>query len=129
MRRLEARPPGAPLTDVKAGQPPRGFYLGETGATTVQRRVLEPGAEPLKAATGIQVKLFGPGTGKGMIALIEGKVPVAAAGEALEDAVASAKAAAAEAGKSITVSLNLVHRPVASDNIPATVRRSPVGWR
>lgn len=124
MRRLEARPPGAPLTDVKAGQPPRGFYLGETGATTVQRRVLEPGAEPLKAATGIQVKLFGPGTGKGMIALIEGKVPVAAAGEALEDAVA-----AAEAGKFITVPANLVHRPVASDNIPATVRHSPVGWR
>lgn len=124
MRRLEARPPGAPLTDVKAGQPPRGFYIGETGATTVQRRVLEPGAEPLKAATGIQVKLFGPGAGKGMIALIEGKVPVAAAGEALEDAVA-----AAEAGKFITVPANLVHRPVASDNIPATVRRSPVGWR
>ncbi len=124
MRRLEARPPGAPLTDVKAGQPPRGFYLGETGATTVQRRVLEPGAEPLKAATGIQVKLFGPGTGKGMIALIEGKVPVAAAGEALEDAVA-----AAEAGKFITVPANLVHRPVAPDNIPATVRHSPVGWR
>jgi phosphate transport system substrate-binding protein len=124
MRRLEARPPGAPLTDVKAGQPPRGFYLGETGATTVQRRVLEPGAEPLKAATGIQVKLFGPGAGKGMIALIEGKVPVAAAGEALEDAVA-----AAEAGKFITVPANLVHRPVASDNIPATVRHSPVGWR
>lgn len=95
--------------------------LEVSGATTVQRRVLEPGAEPLKAATGIQLKVYGPGTGKGMLALFEGKVPVAAAGESLEDAVSSAKAAAAEAGRPATVPANLVYHPVASDNIVVAV--------
>jgi phosphate transport system substrate-binding protein len=92
-----------------------------SGATTVQRRVLEPGAEPLKAATGIQLKILGPGTGKGMLALFDGKVPVAAAGEALDDAVASAKAAAEASGRSVTVPANLVYHQVASDNIVVAV--------
>lgn len=95
--------------------------LEVSGATTVQRRVLEPGAEPLKAATGIQLKIYGPGTGKGMLALFEGKVPVAAAGEALEDAVASARAAAAESGRTVNVPPNLVYHAVASDNIVVAV--------
>ena len=46
--------------------------LEVSGATTVQRRVLEPGAEALKNATGVQVKIHGPGTGKGMLALFDG---------------------------------------------------------
>lgn len=95
-----------------------------SGATTLQRRVLEPGADPLKAATGIQLKVYGPGTGKGMLALFDGKVPVAAAGESLEDAVASAKAAAAEAGRPLTVPANLVYHQVASDNIVVAVHGS-----
>src|SRR4051794_39550194 len=44
--------------------------LEVSGATTVQRRILEPGAAPLKAATGIELKIYGPGTGKGMLSLI-----------------------------------------------------------
>jgi phosphate transport system substrate-binding protein len=95
--------------------------LEVSGATTVQRRVLEPGAEPLKAATGIQLKVMGPGTGKGMLALFDGKVPVAAAGESLEDAVTSAKAAAAEADRTIKVPANLVYHQVAADNIVLAV--------
>lgn len=106
---------------VVATQATAADILEVSGATTVQRRVLEPGAEPLKAATGIQLKIMGPGTGKGMLALFDGKVPVAAAGEALEDAVTSAKAAAAEAGRSVTVPANLVYHPVASDNIVVAV--------
>ncbi|MGV3570273.1 MAG: substrate-binding domain-containing protein [Ramlibacter sp.] len=104
-----------------AAAPAIAQVLEVSGATTVQRRVLEPGAEPLKAATGIQLKVTGPGTGKGMLALFEGKVSVAAAGEALEDAVASAKAAAAESGKAATVPTNLVYHQVASDNIVVAV--------
>jgi phosphate transport system substrate-binding protein len=98
--------------------------LEVSGATTVQRRVLEPGADPLKAATGIQLKVYGPGTGKGMLALFDGKVPVAAAGEALDDAVASAKAAADEAGRPFKVPANLVYHQVASDNIVVAVHAS-----
>jgi phosphate transport system substrate-binding protein len=95
--------------------------LEVSGATTMQRRVLEPGAEPLKAATGIQLKVYGPGTGKGVLALIDGKVPVAAAGESLDDAVASAKAAADETGRRVNVPANLVFHQVATDNIVLAV--------
>ena len=95
--------------------------LEVSGATTVQRRVLEPGAEPLKAATGIQLKIMGPGTGKGMLALFDGKVPVAAAGEGLDDAVASAKSAAEQSGRTVTVPANLVYHQVASDNVVVAV--------
>ena len=98
--------------------------LEVSGATTLQRRVLEPGAEAFKSATGIQLKIYGPGTGKGMLALFDGKVPVAAAGESLEDAVASAKAAAAEAGRSVTVPANLQYHQVATDNVVVAVHAS-----
>ena len=98
--------------------------LEVSGATTMQRRVLEPGAEPLKAATGIQLKVYGPGTGKGVLALLDGKVPVAAAGESLEDAVVSAQAAAEESGRKVAVPANLVFHHVASDNIVMAVHAS-----
>jgi phosphate transport system substrate-binding protein len=88
-----------------------------SGATTLQKRVLEPGAGALKAATGVDLRIYGPGTGKGILALIEGKVPVAAAGESLEDAIGSAKKAAAEMGKTLKVPANLVYHQVATDNI------------
>ncbi len=92
-----------------------------SGATTVQKRILEPGAAGFKAATGIELKIYGPGTGKGMLALVEHKVPVAAAGEALEDAIASLKSSAAEAGKNVAVPSNLVYHTIASDDIVVVV--------
>jgi len=98
--------------------------LEVSGATTVQKRILEPGAGPLKAATGVELKIYGPGTGRGMIALIDGKVPVAAAGEALEDAIASAKNAASEMGRTLTVPANLVYHEVATDNIVFVVHET-----
>jgi phosphate transport system substrate-binding protein len=98
--------------------------LEVSGATTMQRRVLEPGAESLKAATGLQLKVYGPGTGKGMLALIDGKVPVAAAGEALDDAIGSARSAATEAGRTLNLPSNLVFHQVATDNIVVAVHAS-----
>src|SRR5882672_1679789 len=91
--------------------------LEVSGATTVQKRILEPGAAPLAAKTGVELKIYGPGTGKGLLALIDGKVPVAAAGESLQDALESAKRAAADMGKSLSVPANLVYHEVATDNI------------
>ena len=98
--------------------------LEVSGATTLQRRVLEPGAEPLRNATGIQLKVYGPGTGKGLLALVDGKVPVAAAGESLEDALESAKAAATEAGRQLTLPSTLVYHQVTTDNIVIAVHSS-----
>lgn len=98
--------------------------LEVSGATTVQKRILEPGAQALAAKTGVDLKIYGPGTGKGLVALIDGKVPVAAAGESLEDAVESAKRAAADMGKALTVPANLVYHEVATDNIVFVVHPS-----
>ncbi len=44
------------------------------GSTTVQKRVLEPGAAALTKATGIKLTVNGTGTGKGMLMLMTGKV-------------------------------------------------------
>jgi phosphate transport system substrate-binding protein len=93
------------------------------GSTTVQKRVLEPGAAGLKNATGIDVKVQGSGTGKGMIALFEGKVPAAAASEPLQDAVASAQKAAKEADKTITVPGNLQFHEITQDVIVIIVNK------
>lgn len=93
------------------------------GSTTVQKRVLEPGAAGLKAATGIDVKVQGSGTGKGMIALFEGKVPAAAASESLQEAVGSAQKAAKEADKAITVPANLQFHEIATDTIVIIVNK------
>jgi len=59
-----------------------------------------------------------------MLALFEGKVPVGAAGESLEDAIESAKSAAAKSGKSVKVPANLVYHEIASDNIVIVVHAS-----
>ena len=98
--------------------------LEVSGATTVQKRILEPGAQALAAKTGVELKIYGPGTGKGMVALIDGKVPVASAGESLEDAVESAKKAAADMGKTLAVPANLIYHEVATDNIVFVVHPS-----
>jgi phosphate transport system substrate-binding protein len=98
--------------------------LEVSGATTVQKRILEPGAAALAAKTGVELKIYGPGTGKGLVALIDGKVPVAAAGESLEDAIESAKKAAADMGKPLSVPSNLVYHEVATDNIVFVVHPS-----
>lgn len=69
------------------------------GSTTCQKRFLEPGAEALEKATGIKIKVMGVGTGKGMVALFEGKAPVAISSNTLEESVASAAKALKEDGK------------------------------
>ena len=100
-----------------------GETLEVSGATTIQKRFLEPGTAAL-AARGVELKVYGPGTGKGLIALIDGKVPVAAAGESLDDALESAKKAAAEMGRTLTVPGNLVYHEVGTDNIVFVVHAS-----
>jgi phosphate transport system substrate-binding protein len=98
--------------------------LEVSGATTVQKRILEPGAAALAAKTGVELKIYGPGTGKGMLALIDRKVPVAAAGESLADALESARKAASDMGKKLTVPGNLMYHEVATDNIVFVVHSS-----
>lgn len=94
-----------------------------SGSTTVQKGVIEPNLGAIKAATGLEVKFAGVGTGKGMIALFEGKVPVAAASESLEEAIASAKKAVAESGKAVSVPADLQFHELKVDSIVVIVNK------
>ncbi len=97
------------------------------GSTTCQKRFLEPGAESFKSATGIDLKVLGVGTGKGMMALIEGKAPVAAASSSLESAIKSAKKEADKAGKPIAIPDSLQFHKIAEDVIvPIIHKDNPV---
>lgn len=97
------------------------------GSTTCQKRFLEPGADALKAATGIELTVQGVGTGKGVLALIDGKTPLAAASSELESAVKSAGKAAQKAGQNITIPANLMFHEIARDEIvPIVHQDNPV---
>lgn len=61
------------------------------GSTTCQKRFLEPGAEALAKATGVSIKVFGVGTGKGMLALFDGKTNVAISSNTLAESIQSAQ--------------------------------------
>jgi len=69
------------------------------GSTTCQKRFLEPGAEALEKTTGVSIKVFGVGTGKGMLALFEGKTNVAISSNTLEESIQSAQKVLKEDGK------------------------------
>ncbi|OGU17958.1 MAG: phosphate ABC transporter substrate-binding protein [Geobacteraceae bacterium GWC2_53_11] len=67
------------------------------GSTTVQKRIMEPGKEALKKATGIELELVGNGTGNGLEDLVAGKCDASMASEELADAVSSMKDASGKA--------------------------------
>ncbi len=69
------------------------------GSTTCQKRFLEPGAAALEKATGIKTKVYGVGTGKGMLALFEGKTNVAISSNTLEASIKSAQKVLKKDGK------------------------------
>jgi phosphate transport system substrate-binding protein len=94
------------------------------GGTTPQKEVIEPKAAELKAATGIDIKFSGVGTGRGVLALIDGKVPVAAVGDTLADSVSAAQKAAKSEGREIKVPANLVFTEIGSDELVVIVHKS-----
>ncbi|HWR97041.1 MAG TPA: substrate-binding domain-containing protein [Candidatus Methanoperedens sp.] len=107
--------------------PASGESLVVWGSTTCQKRFLEPGAEDLKKATGIDLTVNGVGTGQGLLALIEGRAVVSAASESLADAVQSARRIAAEQGKNLTVPEGLLFHEIVQDIvIPIVHRDNPV---
>jgi len=107
-----------------------GVFAGQVavwGSTTCQKRFLEPGADAFNKATGDSIKVFGVGTGKGMMALIEGKTKVAAASSPLSSAIKSARKAARKAGKDVTIPDDLIFHEIARDVIvPIVHKDNPV---
>ena len=93
------------------------------GSTTCQKRFLEPTSKALRKDTGIKINVNGVGTGRGLIALLDGKVEVSAASENLEGAINSAKKVAAEAGRDLVIPENLVFHEIILDHIIPIVHK------
>ncbi len=98
------------------------------GSTTCQKRFLEPGAKALEQATGIKTKVFGVGSGKGLLALLEGKTNVAIASNDLEGTIKSAQKVRKKEGKSaVEVPSNLMYHEIVKDVIvPIVNKDNPV---
>lgn len=94
------------------------------GGTVPYKVAVEPKLAALKEATGVEIKFSGVGTGNGMVALIEGKVPVATAGDVLKDAVEAAQDAAKNQKKELKVPDNLVYFPIGVDEMQVIVHKS-----
>ncbi|MBS4097354.1 MAG: substrate-binding domain-containing protein [Sulfuricella sp.] len=79
-----------------------------SGASTVANEIIAPLAEPFEAATGNTIKLQSIGTGKGMIALFQGKTKAAMTAESLDDALYTTRQVAKKEGIAFTVPPGLV---------------------
>jgi len=95
-----------------------------SGGSTPQKEVLEPKAEAILKATGVEIKVNGVGTGNGMLALWEGTVPVAAVGDALPASIEAGKKSAKAAGKDVKVPDNLVFTEIGKDELVVIVHKS-----
>ncbi len=95
-----------------------------SGGTTPQKEVIEPKQDALKQATGVDIKFNGVGTGNGMVALMEGSVPVAAVGDLLPEAVEAGKKAAKAQNKDLKVPGNLVFHEIGRDEQVIIVHKS-----
>lgn len=97
--------------------------LEVSGSTTVQERAFKGADEKLKTVTGMDIKFLPVGSGKGLMALVDGKVPVSATSETLADTVESAKKAAKDMEKSFTAPANLVFHEISRDSIVIIVHK------
>lgn len=61
-----------------------------SGSTTVQARILEPLADDIKRATGIDIRVEGVGSGNGLKRLVADEVPVAIVSSPLKSLLAKA---------------------------------------
>jgi phosphate transport system substrate-binding protein len=94
-----------------------------SGSTTVQKRIFENSAAPLQTATGIDVKFLPVGSGKGLVALVAGKVSVAASSETLHETVEAAKKVAKEMEKPFSPPSTLVFTEITRDTIVVIVHK------
>lgn len=97
--------------------------LEVSGSTTVQTRAFENAGASLKAATGMDIKFLPVGSGKGLMALVEGKVSVSATSETLADTVESAKKAAKDMDKTFTAPANLAFHEISRDVVVVIVNK------
>lgn len=88
--------------------------LDISGGTTPWSQAIAPRLLELKAM-GIELRFRAIGTGRGVLSVIDGKVPVAAVGDTLEDSVSAAVKAARAENREIVVPGNLVYTRIGAD--------------
>ena len=106
-----------------AALPVAGQVMEISGSTTVHKRVVEPNVAAIKAATGVELRMFPVGSGKGLIDLAGGKVKVAAVSESLDEAVSSAAKGAKAEGKEFKRPADLQFHALVEDKVVAIVHR------
>lgn len=94
-----------------------------SGGTTPWSQAIAPRLLELKAM-GIELRFRGIGTGRGVLALIDGKTPMAAVGDTLEDAVAAAIKAAKAENREISVPANLTYTRIGADEQVVIVHKT-----
>lgn len=97
--------------------------LEVSGSTTVQERAFKGADDKLKTVTGMDIKFLPVGSGRGLMALVDGKVPVSATSETLADTVESAKKAAKDMDKTFAAPANLVFHEISRDAIVVIVHK------
>lgn len=112
------------LVGVSLSSTVRAEVLEVAGGTTPQKEVIEPKAAEFKTATGVEIKFSGVGTGRGLLALIDGKVSVAAVGDTLTDSIAAAQKAAKAEGREVKVPANLVFTEIGTDELVVIINKS-----
>lgn len=94
-----------------------------SGGTTPWAQAIAPRLLELKAL-GVELRFRGIGTGRGVLALIEGKTPVAAVGDTLEDAISAAVKAARAESRAIAIPPNLVYTRIGNDEQVVIVHKT-----
>lgn len=93
------------------------------GASTVANEIVNPLIEPFKNATGMEIRTTAVGTGKGMMALFEGRTKAAMVSESLEDALYTTRMVAKKEGVKLEVPQGLVMTPLGKNRLMLIVHR------
>jgi len=82
---------GAIALSLIAALPVAAAEITLSGSTTVQKRILEPAADAIEAATGVTIKVLGTGSGKGFNEILSGKASASIASTSLNSLLAKNK--------------------------------------
>lgn len=88
-----------------------------SGSTVVVKDIVQVAAPGIREATGIEIKTVAMGSGRGMVALFEGKTGMAGISESLEEATVSARKTMTETGSKASVPANLQFHELGRDRV------------
>lgn len=103
--------------------PANATLLELSGASTVANEIVNPVIEPYRNATGTEIRVSPVGTGKGMVALFQGRTRAAMVSESLDDALYTTRLVAEKEGIKLDIPRNLVMTPLGKNRLIVIVHR------